>query len=304
MNTETTLQFEPIGLTHAPQIGALAEAAGLRNCNYSVANLLSWSSMFGTSVAALEGGLVVRYGLEPNNEHTYILLPHDATEASLSAIAAALRQAVSGQLRIAALEGRQAQVVAAAVGHGAELVACRDRQDYIYSRAELEQLHGRAFRDKRNHVNKFRSLYPDYTFAPLTTGMLAECWQVEQHWRHAVPSHTSASTLAEMRSMRFVFEHWDELPMIGGAIMVDGRMVAFSYGCPINSTLVDVCVEKADTAYEGAFNIVNLEFVRHLPEQFELVNREEDMGLEGLRKAKMSYNPVELLDYYYVCHEL
>ena len=79
---------------------------------------------------------------------------------------------------------------------------------------------------------------------------------------------------------------------------MDGKLVAFTYGCPINSDTFDVCVEKADVDYEGAFSIINQEFVRHLPPQYIHINREEDLGEEGLRRAKLSYKPEFLLEKY------
>ena len=74
-------------------------------------------------------------------------------------------------------------------------------------------------------------------------------------------------------------------------------MVAFTYGAAVTHDTFDVCVEKADRTVDGAFNIINQQFAAHLPEQYVYVNREEDMGLEGLRKSKLSYHPHQLLSY-------
>lgn len=85
--------------------------------------------------------------------------------------------------------------------------------------------------------------------------------------------------------------------MLGGSIWLDGRMVAFTYGAPVTDDTLDVCVEKADRNIDGLFSAINQQFAAHLPEQFVYLNREEDMGLEGLRKAKLSYHPEILLTY-------
>ena len=97
--------------------------------------------------------------------------------------------------------------------------------------------------------------------------------------------------------MENVFTHWQQLDAIGGSIFVDGRMVAFTYGAPVTHDTFDVCVEKANRRIDGAFNIINQQFADHLPEQYVYLNREEDMGLEGLRKSKLSYHPHILLSY-------
>ena len=128
--------------------------------------------------------------------------------------------------------------------------------------------------------------------------MIPECIAVEENWR-AVTKEDNEDTeelSEELRSMTRVFDLWDEIGAIGGTIWVDGKLIAFTFGCPITNKVFDVCVEKADTAYEGAFSIINQEFAQHLPEQYEYMNREEDLGIEGLRYAKLSYKPDILLE--------
>jgi hypothetical protein len=87
-----------------------------------------------------------------------------------------------------------------------------------------------------------------------------------------------------------------ELGLYGGAIVVDNKIIAFSYGSKINFNTFGVHIEKADINYEGVFSVINQELVSHLPEEYTYVNREEDLGIAGLRKAKLSYNPVILLE--------
>ena len=97
--------------------------------------------------------------------------------------------------------------------------------------------------------------------------------------------------------METIFSNWDALGMIGGSIFVDGCMVAFTYGAAVTTDTFDVCVEKADRHVEGVFAIINQQFAEHLPEQYIYLNREEDMGIPGLRQAKLSYHPEILLTY-------
>ena len=98
------------------------------------------------------------------------------------------------------------------------------------------------------------------------------------------------------------FAHFAELGMTGGCIYVGDRMVAFTYGSAVNDHTFDTHVEKADTEYDGAFTIINCLFARHLPERFTLINREEDLGIEGLRRAKLSYHPVVIQHKYLAIH--
>ena len=98
--------------------------------------------------------------------------------------------------------------------------------------------------------------------------------------------------------MQAALQHMDELGLTGGVLHVNGEIVAFTYGAPINGTTFDTCVEKADTNFDGAYAMINYEFANRIPEQYTYINREEDLGLEGLRKAKLSYQPEVILEKY------
>ena len=106
--------------------------------------------------------------------------------------------------------------------------------------------------------------------------------------------------ISERKTIKYVFDHWQELGAIGGTIYVEGNLVAFTYGAAINNDTFDVCVEKADTSYEGAYAAINNEFVNHLPQQYQWINREEDLGIDGLRQAKTTYQPVLKLRKYVI----
>ncbi len=116
---------------------------------------------------------------------------------------------------------------------------------------------------------------------------------LEREWRKAHEGHTS-ELCAEQRAMQRAFEHFEELGLIGGCIYVGDRLAAFTYGSAVNDHTFDTHVEKADTEFDGAFTVINKLFAQHLPERFTLINREEDLGLEGLRQAKLSYHPAFL----------
>ena len=116
---------------------------------------------------------------------------------------------------------------------------------------------------------------------------------LEDYVYKAHEGHTS-ELCAEQRAMQRAFEHFEELGLIGGCIYVGDRLAAFTYGSAVNDHTFDTHVEKADTEFDGAFTIINKLFAQHLPERFTLINREEDLGLDGLRQAKLSYHPAFL----------
>lgn len=171
----------------------------------------------------------------------------------------------------------------------------RDQYDYIYRRTDLATLHGKHLDAKRNHIHRFRAEHPDFEYRPLTTESFDECRRLTEIWQEEKGGSDTIN--AEKQVMETIFSNWEALGMIGGSIIVDGRMVAFTYGAAVTTDTFDVCVEKADRHVEGAFAIINQQFAEHLPEQYIYLNREEDMGIPGLRQAKLSYHPEILLSY-------
>ena len=171
----------------------------------------------------------------------------------------------------------------------------RNQYDYIYRRADLAALKGGMLKAKRNHVNRFRAEHPHFEYRVLSPTLFDECRRVTAIWQEEKEASETIAT--DRRVMEAVFAHWEELGMLGGSIFVDGSMVAFTYGAAVTTDTFDICVEKADRNIEGAFSIINQQFAEHLPEQYIYLNREEDMGLPGLRKAKLSYHPEILLTY-------
>jgi len=172
----------------------------------------------------------------------------------------------------------------------------RNYFDYIYLREDLSALKGKKLQPKRNHINKFKKNYA-FTYTPVTPDMVSECLELEQKWMQSNHSEKDAESIKfENRSMVFALNNFNALDLTGGAIIVENEMVAFTYGSPINHYTFGIHVEKADIRFEGIFNVINQEFAARLPEQYLYINREEDLGLPGLRQSKLSYQPVILLE--------
>lgn len=282
-----------------------------QNCDLSIANLISWRFLYNTQYAILDDFLLFRFYA---GKHLAYMMPIP-------------KPTVHGDGKLCVLPSEECsrKVIKAirddsiAMGHPFLMMGVcnymrdiiedefpdtfdirpdRNYADYIYTRDKLINLSGKKLQSKRNHINKFKSLYPGYEYRELTTDLIPECLKLEREWRIISKDDDGddEGLSEELRSMTRAFNRWDDLGLRGGTIWVDGKLVAFTFGCPINQSTFDVCVEKADLNYEGSFTIINQEFVRHLPEQYVYINREEDMGKEGLRKAKLSYKPDILLE--------
>ncbi len=167
--------------------------------------------------------------------------------------------------------------------------------DYVYRVDELTQLSGKRFHAKKNHVNKFKKLY-NWEYQPLSSRDAGECLRLFENWHNEKQDVSGLDE--EKEAVIELFSNWDALDLKGGCIRVDGKMVAFSVGEPLCGKMAVIHLEHADTSYEGAFAMMNQQFLIHEWQDFTYVNREEDMGIPGMRKAKESYRPVFMVKKY------
>jgi hypothetical protein len=285
------MTFHQLALSDREAMQAVTLPSGRRNCNYTFANLVGWQFWYNTEVCVLENAVVLRYTFD--GQRAYMVCTSEAL--SLELIEALLDDS-NGDLTLIGLEDSQvAQYTMVNEQWSISLESVRDQYDYIYRRTDLATLHGKHLDAKRNHINRFRAEHPDFEYRPLTPDCFDECRRLTEIWQEK--KDASDTIDVEKQVMETIFSNWDALGMTGGSIFVDGRMVAFTYGAVVTTDTLDVCVEKADRHVEGAFAIINQQFAEHLPEQYVYLNREEDMGIPGLRQAKLSYHPEILLTY-------
>lgn len=173
----------------------------------------------------------------------------------------------------------------------------RPNYDYVYRTQDLIELKGREYHSKKNHLNYFLNHYK-YEYVPLTSAMAEQAMQFirEFNERKNLPEHEMELLKMEERAMIDVFSNLEAVGYLAAAIVIDGKIEALSIGGRINGNTVTVHVEKANTAFRGLYQLINNEFCRHVASNVKYINREEDMGIPGLRKAKLSYKPVKLME--------
>ena len=172
----------------------------------------------------------------------------------------------------------------------------RGAADYIYEAESLGTLKGKKLHAKRNHINRFVEAYPEWTYEDITDDNLEDCLKMAQEWRVQNKCDEDEDKGAEFCVTLNALKKRKEIGLTGGAIRTKEGIVAFALGAPLTDDTFVVHVEKAFAAIQGAYPMINREFVLHAAKGYKYVNREEDMGEEGLRKAKMSYNPAILLE--------
>ena len=171
--------------------------------------------------------------------------------------------------------------------------------DYIYLRSELVSLSGKAFHKKKNHFSKFVRTYPDYKYYEIGACNIYDAQKVADAWYYEHLQDEDASQLAEYKAIKEALENFEELGLIGGIIYVNDSPCAMTIASKINENTVDVHFEKAvgEYALNGGYAAINKLFSEKL-DGVTWLNREEDIGIEGLRKAKLSYRPKIMLKKY------
>lgn len=269
----------------------------IKNAESSLANLCAYSFLYHGEYAVVEDCLAVRiyfdektvcyhYPLGDGNKNEVLkLLKEDARERGF------VMMLICGDtVPPESIQGAFAPVLR------------RDFFDYLYSSEDLQNLKGRKYQPKRNHINKFKSLY-DWEFEVVKPENVSECLAFENKWiEEAALRHPEllSDYRKERKIVEYLLSNMEELGIFAGMIRVDGNIAAFSIGSRINSETFDTHIEKADRNLEGSFAMINQQMAEHLPANFIYINREEDLGLEGLRKAKESYHPLGLIEKYIV----
>lgn len=190
-------------------------------------------------------------------------------------------------------------ILEAAFPNQLDFIEDRPNYDYLYLKKDLAELKGRTYHSKKNHLNYFLNNY-QYEYVALRPDMLdiVSDFLKDFNARKNVPEHEKHWLKMEESAMHDVVRNLDKLDYIAGAIIIDGKVEAFTIGGRSGQHTVTVHVEKANSNIRGLYQAINNEFCLHLEDSIEYVNREEDMGIENLRKAKLSYKPVELVEKY------
>jgi hypothetical protein len=282
--------FKPIRIEDKETITGFTYSGNHLNCDFAFANMYSWSFLYKSEYAIHDQFLFIRFYLE-GKVRKRLAYMHPVGNGDL-------RQAIGHIEKDAETVNQSLLILGITLEEKNRLITLfpdkftfikeRDYYDYIYLREDLATLAGKKYQAKRNHINKFKKQY-DYQYLPVTQEIIPECMKLEQAWYEANTDEANNENLFHERcSMRFAMEHFDALDLLGGAIIVDKKIIAFAYGSPVNHNIFCVHVEKADVRYNGIYSVISQEFASRIPQQFTYIKREEELGIPGLRKSKLS----------------
>lgn len=271
------------------------------NSECTFTNLFIWRDCYAVQWAVVDGLLVIKPG---QAEESWILPPYgDYNVCDLNGVLLQLRDYFAAQgkpLILRAVTESFAAVLEEKCPGMFVLEEERDLEDYLYNGDDLRELKGRKYHGKRNHLSNFRKNYPDYEYQAMTADMLEEVWAYMQLWckQKACSGKFSDGLICEGQAIREALDHFEQLDYKGAVIRLNGQIEAFTFGEKINDDTVVIHVEKANSLINGLYSAINQEFLLHEWPDVAFVNREEDTGDEGLRKAKLSYHPVALVKKY------
>ncbi len=280
-------KFELLNLSHARLFGVADEnRLGWEN---EFAVLYAWNVSGLAEIAVIDGGYIVRTAF--NGKTVYY-----APNVSLDKYADALEfiknecQQNGTPLYIAGITKNELQFY-----NGFELKTNRDSYDYVYSCNDLATLGGKKYHSKRNFVTRFFNSY-DAQFREYTTSDYQAVIELENKWNSTAPEHAVAKL--EKTAITRALENYRELGLKIGLLFANGTLASFSVSAVKNDLIAHTLFEKADVNFVGAYQAINKCVATEFLSGVKYVNRQEDMGLEGLRKVKLSYHPIMLIEKY------
>ena len=273
----------------------LSESGGMGN-EYAFGTLFLWGGVYGSRYCRFEDFLLLNWGKD-RVQYNFPIGKGDLKRV-LGEMMEDARQR-GDAFRMWGMTGSQCEQMEAAFPDTFVFTPDRDGSDYIYRSEDLIQLAGRKYHGKRNHLSRFARTY-SFTYEDLGPDNLEACLEIAKAWADQSMStgEKVKSPERELGALSLAIRHFDALALSGGLIRIDGKPAAFTIGEEINSKLFLLHFEKALSGYDGLYAAINHEFAARNLSGYEYINREEDMGIEGLRRAKLSYYPAILLDRY------
>ena len=289
------IPFRKLTIEDKAMLDEVLMASSKQSCEYSFGNLYLWGRKY---VAEVDGFLLIESRYDRKIVYLFPVGQGDVR----CALDALLRDAEKRRLNccIGALTEEDCRLVEQLYPGKFSFYCDRDSYDYVYAMEDLAQLKGRKFQKKRNHLNRFRKEHETAQILPLQGQLLEAARTVARQWyENRCAEDPDRDYHLEERALCRAFDAYQQLGMEGVALVEEGRVLAFAMGSRLNHDTFDIHFEKALEADDGTYAAINQGFAAYLQEKYPEVkwlNREDDMGIEGLRKAKLSYNPTVLVE--------
>lgn len=291
------LEFRQVKLEDKELIDSYIKKQNSKSCSISFANIYLWEPHYKVTFTIVENMLVFR----SNGEKPYFSFPIGGGDVK-KAIDFMMEycKEMNLEFKMYGVTQEQFHVIEELYPGEFQVEYNRDEANYVYETEKLINLSGKKYHGKKNHINKFKRLYPDWQYEDITDENLEECIEMAYGWRKENDCDTNELKRVEFCVSLNALKKLKELELIGGLIRAEGKVVAITVGEPLTNDTFVIHIEKAYAGVEGAYPMINREFLAHHATDYMYVNREEDTGAEGLRKAKLSYKPIFMVESGYV----
>ena len=294
------IQFKTLEIENKAAYDTFLLATGARGCEYNFANLYLWGRQ---RAAFYEGSLVFFSQFNRKSVYPFPLTKGDIKPALDAIIQDAKKRGIP--CRLTGLLPEDCQTLEKLYPGQFHYHFDRDGFDYVYAIDELAELKGRKYQRKRNHLNRFRQNHPEYTVEPITDENTDEVVRLLDTWyADRLLADPHADFIMEQNAIYKALRHRTALGIEGLVLRHNGQLLAMTMGSLMAGDTFDVQFEKALDRADGAYPAICWEFARYLRAKYphlRWLNREDDMGLEGLRKAKLAYCPDHMIEKSWAC---
>lgn len=291
------LQFRPVHDSDYELASPIMKKTGYNSTESSFIILHMWCNLYGGEIC-IDGETVF---IRSRRSDGYSYLPPLGGDMKAGLQKIFETEKASGRdVRFHSVTERMREEMEKAFPGEFEYTERRNSADYIYNRESLATLAGKKMHQKRNHYNKFIKKYEGrFSYSDMTTEDVDEVLDFQRKWIELASDKEGMNVLEyETTAIEKLLSFFERFSLRGGVLRIDGRICAYCVAAKISDDTVDVMVEKGDYAYEGVYQAINKMFAESACSDVKYINREDDMGIEGLRRAKLSYNPEFLLTKY------
>lgn len=294
------IEFRPVTLKDKSVYEHYLLDGNERGCEYSFANLYLWGRQ---QAALLHDHLVLFCQFNRRSVYPYPVGTGDKKIVLDAIIADSKERGIP--CRITGLDASTKQTLDTLYPNSFRFHCDQDAFDYVYDIHNLADLPGKKYQRKRNHFNRFKDTFPDYTVEALNMNNLPRVKEMISNWyEDRLQENPDSDFHMEQAALAKAFRHYRELEMQGLVLLNGNDVLAVTLGSQISANTFDVHFEKACLTANGTYAAINCEFARFIRNKYphiSFLNREEDMGLEGLRKAKQRYYPHHMVEKYWAC---
>lgn len=291
------LEFRDILISDRDRVNSCLQRSNFMGCEYSFSNNLAWTRLGRSKITFYKDFYIPCCFISGKPE--FILPSGDTSYSGYKEVFAEMKRYSDSQgvpLRVTGITKENIPMINEIFPGRAVISYDRDGSDYIYRTSDLTDLPGKKYHAKRNHLARFEET--DCVFSLITDNDTDECILFTTKEYNERSEAGDYSFIAEQYAINAYFNYYHELGLTGGIIRRGGEIVALTIGEKLNSDTFCVHIEKADRSVNGIYAGINNAFAKAAASGCEYINREEDLGIEGLRRSKLSYHPVFLLDKY------